>query len=70
MHWRRVRGLICEPRQRILSQQVDEKNIILVKEVKPNETYEDMDKTAKMHSGYVKYRGDDLGTCVLRNHGR
>ena len=27
---------------------VDEKNIILVKEVKPNETYEDMDKTAKV----------------------
>lgn len=26
---------------------VDEKNIILVKEVKPNETYEDMDKTAR-----------------------
>lgn len=27
---------------------VDEKNIILVKELKPNETYEDMDKTAKV----------------------
>jgi carbohydrate diacid regulator len=27
---------------------VDEKNIILVKEVKPNETYDDMDKTAKV----------------------
>ena len=27
---------------------VDEKNIILVKEVKPNETYEDMSKTAKV----------------------
>ncbi|MGN0159408.1 MAG: PucR family transcriptional regulator [Brotaphodocola sp.] len=27
---------------------VDEKNIILVKEVKPNETYEDLDKTANM----------------------
>ena len=27
---------------------VDEKNIILVKEVKPNETYEDMTKTAKV----------------------
>ena len=27
---------------------VDEKNIILVKEVKPNETYEDLEKTANM----------------------
>ncbi len=27
---------------------VDEKNIILVKEVKPNETYEDLNKTAKV----------------------
>jgi carbohydrate diacid regulator len=27
---------------------VDEKNIILVKEVKPNETYDDMNKTAKV----------------------
>ncbi len=27
---------------------VDEKNIILVKELKPNETYEDMDRTAKV----------------------
>jgi carbohydrate diacid regulator len=27
---------------------VDEKNIILVKEVKPNETYDDMEKTAKV----------------------
>ncbi len=27
---------------------VDEKNIILVKELKPNENYEDMDKTAKV----------------------
>ena len=27
---------------------VDEKNIILVKEVKPNETYEDLNKTAKI----------------------
>ena len=27
---------------------VDEKNIILVKELKPNETYEDMEKTAKI----------------------
>ena len=27
---------------------VDEKNIILVKEVKPSETYEDMNKTAKV----------------------
>ena len=42
-----VKGLFASKTKDFITQ-VDEKNIILVKEVKPNETYEDMDKTAKV----------------------
>lgn len=42
-----VKGLFAS-RSKDFITQVDEKNIILVKEVKPGETYEDMDKTAKV----------------------
>lgn len=42
-----VRGLFTGKTQDFITA-VDEKNIILVKELKDNETYEDMDKTAKM----------------------
>lgn len=42
-----VKGLFANKTRDFITQ-VDEKNIILVKEVKPNETYEDMDKTAKV----------------------
>ena len=42
-----VKGLFASKTKDFITQ-VDEKNIILVKEVKPNETYDDMDKTAKV----------------------
>jgi len=42
-----VRGLFTGKAQDFITA-VDEKNIILVKELKENESYEDMDKTAKM----------------------
>ena len=42
-----VRGLFTGKTQDFITA-VDEKNIILVKELKDNESYEDMDKTAKM----------------------
>ena len=42
-----VKGLFASKTKDFITQ-FDEKNIILVKEVKPNETYEDMDKTAKV----------------------
>ena len=42
-----IKGLFASKTHDFITQ-VDEKNIILVKEVKPNETYEDMDKTAKV----------------------
>lgn len=42
-----VRGLFSGKNQDFVTA-VDEKNIILVKELKENDTYEDMDKTAKM----------------------
>ncbi|MBQ3783018.1 MAG: helix-turn-helix domain-containing protein [Lachnospiraceae bacterium] len=42
-----VRGLFTGKSQDFITA-VDEKNIILVKEVRENESYEDMDKTAKM----------------------
>lgn len=42
-----VRGLFTGKTQDFITA-VDEKNIILVKEMKENESYEDMDKTAKM----------------------
>jgi carbohydrate diacid regulator len=42
-----VKGLFANKSKDFITQ-VDEKDIILVKEVKPNETYDDMDKTAKV----------------------
>jgi carbohydrate diacid regulator len=42
-----VRGLFSGKTKDFITA-VDEKNIILVREVKPNETYEDLDKTAKV----------------------
>ena len=42
-----VKGLFASKTKDFITQ-VDEKNIILVKEVKSNEDYEDMDKTAKV----------------------
>ena len=42
-----VKGLFASKTKDFITQ-VDEKNIILVKAVKPNETYDDMDKTAKV----------------------
>ena len=42
-----VKGLFASKTKDFITQ-VDEKNIILVKEVKTNETYDDMDKTAKV----------------------
>lgn len=42
-----VKGLFASKSKDFITQ-VDEKNIILVKEVKPGESYEDMDKTAKV----------------------
>ncbi len=42
-----VRGLFAGKTKDFITA-VDEKNIILVKELKPNETYEDMTKTAKV----------------------
>ena len=42
-----VRGIFAGKTQDFITA-VDEKNIILVKELKANETYEDMDKTAKV----------------------
>ena len=38
---------------------VDEKNIILVKEVKPGETYDDLEKTANIDRRYAQYRVPD-----------
>jgi len=42
-----VRGLFSSRKTDFITQ-VDEKNIILIKELKQNETYEDMNKTAKI----------------------
>ena len=45
---------------------VDEKNIILVKEIKPSETYEDMRKNGKSNCGYAEYRSHVIGQCCIR----
>ena len=42
-----IKGLFAGKKKDFITQ-VDEKNIILVKEIKPSETYEDMRKTAKV----------------------
>ena len=42
-----VKGMFANKTRDFITQ-VDEKNIILVREVKPNEDYEDMDKTARV----------------------
>ncbi|MCR5201653.1 MAG: helix-turn-helix domain-containing protein [Lachnospiraceae bacterium] len=42
-----IRGLFANKTRDFITQ-VDEKNIIIVKELTPTETYEDMDKTAKV----------------------
>lgn len=42
-----IKGIFANKTKDFITQ-VDEKNIILVKEVKQNETYEDMEKTAKV----------------------
>ena len=60
MHSETVRSLFSTKTKDFITA-VDEKNIILVKEVKPGETYDDLRKDSHIDRRYAQYRVTD--TC-------